>query len=356
MGSHLLIKGPPLSTLRALHVLGVVGFASVAHGCLARATGVEVVVGTNAPVDRLEARVFVRVPGTPWMQSTARMFRMPLDRTSGSAGSFAVIPAAGSARDGAVEVRVEALGVTDQGVSIALSGVRRFRFAPHQQQVIRMYLPVECAAPSRECTTVSAAECTLSLRCEERGLTCEAGGVCVTPEVPLEERSEAGVGFLADASMDAPDVLLREAGDDVPEVDGSVPEDAPGCPAGTSLCGGNCVDLARNMAHCGGCGQSCAGLSNVSAAVCNAGACQVVACSGNFANCDGAAFNGCERLIGQDFGQCSCTLRCASGMECTNGRRSCCDLRRSCDSGADCSGAYRCITISGASAKHCCVP
>ncbi len=68
------------------------------------------------------------------------------------------------------------------------------------------------------------------------------------------------------------------------------------CPAGTTDCGGSCVDLSADVAHCGRCDAACASRPGASR-TCAMGACSY-ACAGDFADCDGdlasSGGNGCE--------------------------------------------------------------
>ena len=115
------------------------------------------------------------------------------------------------------------------------------------------------------------------------------------------------------------------------------------CDAGFADCDGaaanGCeVSVRSNAAHCGGCGMRCAPTNAVGA--CVAGACEVAACTGGYADCDGAAGNGCEVNLASDVNHCgSCPGRCALAQAtaaCASGRC----LVASCDAGyADCNGA-----------------
>jgi hypothetical protein len=115
------------------------------------------------------------------------------------------------------------------------------------------------------------------------------------------------------------------------------------CAAGFADCDGvaanGCeVNVRADASHCGGCGMRCAPAN--AAGACVAGVCTVAACTGSFADCDGAAGNGCEVNLASDVNHCgSCPSRCALGhatAACASGRC----LVASCDGGfADCNGA-----------------
>ncbi|MFO0653073.1 MAG: hypothetical protein U0326_43040 [Polyangiales bacterium] len=71
---------------------------------------------------------------------------------------------------------------------------------------------------------------------------------------------------------------------------------AAACGVGAVACSGDCVVTARDPRHCGACGCACA-LANVAIHACVSGACAVSACRAGFADCDGAAANGCEAAV-----------------------------------------------------------
>jgi alpha-tubulin suppressor-like RCC1 family protein len=48
-----------------------------------------------------------------------------------------------------------------------------------------MFVEVSCGAMTQGCTTVDSTVCTASIRCEEQGLTCGRGGVCVSLDATL---------------------------------------------------------------------------------------------------------------------------------------------------------------------------
>jgi hypothetical protein len=87
------------------------------------------------------------------------------------------------------------------------------------------------------------------------------------------------------------------------------------CAAGTGDCdfdaGDGCeTNLNTSTANCGFCGNACT--FPHAAASCSGGGCQLGACAGGFANCDGTAGNGCEADL-------TTTAHCGScGVACTN--------------------------------------
>ena len=63
--------------------------------------------------------------------------------------------------------------------------------------------------------------------------------------------------------------------------------------------------------HCGGCGNDCGELPNVSSASCGDAVCEELECDEGFADCDGLAENGCERSVRSDTDCGGCDVACA---------------------------------------------
>ncbi|MEQ9080020.1 MAG: hypothetical protein RLP09_39525, partial [Sandaracinaceae bacterium] len=76
------------------------------------------------------------------------------------------------------------------------------------------------------------------------------------------------------------------------------------------------VDVAGDVSNCGGCGVTCPGATNASAA-CAMGACDIT-CDAGFDDCNGMPGDGCEADLGSDAANCGgCGVVCAAG--CTMG-------------------------------------
>lgn len=106
------------------------------------------------------------------------------------------------------------------------------------------------------------------------------------------EPVDSGVGALQSSADDAG--VARER-------DGREPADTPrsegcsaACAAVEACCGGRCVDLSSDAAHCGACDVACGGQQATSA--CVEGECTIQACTEGFVDCNGRAADGCEVL------------------------------------------------------------
>lgn len=81
------------------------------------------------------------------------------------------------------------------------------------------------------------------------------------------------------------------------------------CPAGTTECGGGCVDLATSSLHCGACGNGCG-----FRATCQAGTCQCPDGYG-YAMCD----QSCVRVVSDPLHCGTCGHACAADSFCVDG-------------------------------------
>jgi alpha-tubulin suppressor-like RCC1 family protein len=133
-------------------------------------------------------------------------------------------------------------------------------------------VPVDGGVAARRCDTMNntCVECVNDTHCDG-GSLCR-GGVCVTACVAM------------------------------------------GCPAGQTCCTGGCINTQTNVENCGACGTTCS-VPNATPA-CRAGACAVGMCDEGYADCDGAASNGCEvdtRLTAAHCGGCGRECAAVSG-------------------------------------------
>ncbi len=95
------------------------------------------------------------------------------------------------------------------------------------------------------------------------------------------------------------------------------------CGTGFGNCDANAangceVALSTSTTNCGACGNTCI-VPNATPA-CVGGACGVGVCAAGYANCDGAAANGCEVSTTSNTAHCgACNNRCAAGESCISG-------------------------------------
>lgn len=95
------------------------------------------------------------------------------------------------------------------------------------------------------------------------------------------------------------------------------------CPEGTTRCYGICVDTSNDPENCGDCGTTCPGPSNGKGGpTCEGGKCGYV-CFPGFADCDKRIENGCEAALETSQRTCgSCDVQCdiAGGQPCVGGK------------------------------------
>lgn len=111
------------------------------------------------------------------------------------------------------------------------------------------------------------------------------------------------------------------------------------CPSGQKLCEKKCVSMTDPRWGCASKGCTTCYLSYAQAKCSPSdGTCQIASCTGNSADCDGMAANGCERDLAHDAnfcGSCKATpCQAANGVpECTASR---CGIRSCSANFADC--------------------
>jgi hypothetical protein len=155
----------------------------------------------------------------------------------------------------------------------------------------RVFLSARCS--DRRIGCISPGECTVSLLCAERQLTCGDDGTCVAPEARAPS-TDAGIDGSADGASPATDAAT--AMDAV----------APACVEGASRCVG--AELQRCSAGAFATVTSCA-----SAALCASAGCNAPACNPGQLRCYGRDR---ERCNGSRTGW-DRVERCANNVLCT---------------------------------------
>ena len=156
--------------------LAMVALLVSSAACTTPATEVVVQLDSNAPADRaLTIRATVRADsaeagiGTPQTWTRGGPFGDVV-----FPATFGVISASGQARDAAIVLVVDAVldGAMPGDAPIVFRTVTRFAFTPSMTTFLPVFLDASCGAPALGCTSVAAASCTASIRCDEQGLTC----------------------------------------------------------------------------------------------------------------------------------------------------------------------------------------
>ncbi|MDH5672087.1 MAG: hypothetical protein OEZ06_08055 [Myxococcales bacterium] len=207
-----------------------------------------------------------------------------------------------------------------------------------------------CDGASDDCET---AVNTLS-NCGACGLSCTSADV--PNATPSCERGFCGVaacvGDFGDCNQSAGDGCEQSLNTTdhcggcnvLCDLPGSIDDDcssgtcaAGSCEIGYEDCNGDPTDGCESLdssQHCGACGATCdVTLSNVSAASCNAGVCQI-SCADGFGDCDGDPSTGCEAAL-NTVGRCgSCDVACSYDNAVAACDAGVCVLQR-CSSGFD---------------------
>ncbi len=376
-----------LPRMRLLACVVLIAFAGALIACRYPATEVLVVIDSDAPADRV-LTLSATVVGSDAADGGNRMWVRGASASGGITlpASFGVTPRAAGAAE-AITLRVEASLAAGARGEPAVRFLReaRFRLSPRNPGVLRIFLPMACGNAATGCTSVSAADCTVAVRCTERMQTCGDRGECVSPETtPVPTALDDGsVHSGTDGALDAP---ASDVANDTQ------------CGANEIVCGGSCVSRL-DPAHCGTCTNACAPVANAIAS-CATGACDFVcnanfhrcgtacvanddvascgractpclpapnsvarcdgvtcgiACNAGFGDCDGNASNGCETNLAVSPANCAvCGTVCPGGASatCASGV---CGLS-SCASGTgDCDGnaGNACETDTRTSASNC---
>lgn len=131
--------------------------------------------------------------------------------------------------------------------------------------------------------------------------------------IPLDARAP-----LPDGCCDVPDGGIDQDEDAGGEPDAGLVLDAgPTCEGEAERCDGDCVDVMRDVAHCGACGNTCTAPPNALPA-CEAGACAFV-CTDGFGDCNGDATDGCEADLTVPSSCGACGTACGAYQICEAG-------------------------------------
>ncbi len=215
-----------------------------------------------------------------------------------------------------------------------------------------------CDVMSGRCVVcLGAMDCPRAQHCEVARGACEAG--CRADDDCRRGAEDGGVSARCDTArgvcvecMTDDECPLRTICTEGMCVPGC--NERRGCAAGESCCSSVCVDLQRDVAHCGMCGARCQAPNGVPA--CAAGRCAIDTCTAGFANCNGNVADGCEANLSTDGTNCG---RCGTACEdVPNAAVACVGARCgfSCRAGyADCDGmgANGCERITSADPAHC---
>jgi hypothetical protein len=174
------------------------------------------------------------------------------------------------------------------------------------------------ALSSALAAAIALAACNSSLPADLSGKPCDANGRCVDGYFCDEITNTCVGSILPDggANVLPADASTPPAPPPVTGNDGR-PDAAPKPPAkpadpcpGKQSCAGRCVEVAKDVQNCGGCGKSCP-----LGARCEAGSCKVD-CGPGFLDCGGAC-----AATSVDNANCGgCGRACAAGQLCVGGK------------------------------------
>ena len=178
----------------------------------------------------------------------------------------------------------------------------------------------DCALPTGVCDVATG----ICVECTAADPTCPSGKYCdvaaqdckqgCANDADCNVAMDAGAALVCDMGThtcvgcskdaDCPPGALCSASKCVP---GCTQDHA--CSQGEGCCSDACIDILTDIAHCGSC-DAC-NLPNATP-VCNSGVCNVSACAGSYADCDGNPKNGCEVDTAGDVAHCGgCGTPCA---------------------------------------------
>jgi hypothetical protein len=325
--------------------------------CRTPATEVLVVVGSDAPAERVFTLTASIVgPGGTHAMTPVWVSGSGVVRGITLPASFALTPGAGGI-DQPYELQIDAsVAAGEHGEpAVAFRRVARFRFVAGQTGVLRIFLSLACGSRANSCTSVPDADCTVAVRCTERGETCGDRGECVPVDVVPTPTTltDGGLNMSFDVANDVADATEADVHDggamdaaDVNRADDGASDTGASCgtcAASETCCNGRCTDLATDPTSCGACGQACNGT------ICVSATCSNICVPGRL-DCDSNVVNGCEVDAATDSAHCgSCGNACGPGRPCVAGVCTCPAGRGDCDGNT----ANGCETDFATSAAHC---
>lgn len=204
------------------------------------------------------------------------------------------------------------------------------------------------ATPLCNTTTGKCVECLDDSRCGAKTY-CNAEGACVDgckndtdcpaptgdAGVDADDPDAKVVGLSCDTSIhmcvgckadsNCPDGFLCTVADGICRPGCT---EAHGCPTGRDCCSGKCLDTAKEVTNCGGCGVACPTPANTTMkcerdTTTGKGVCKVGSCAAGWADCNsstaGGAADGCEQDIFTKLDNCggcgtACTIANGTGV------------------------------------------
>ncbi len=166
-------------------------------GCRTPATQVQLFLDTDSPVDRaITIEVFsfngsvaptsLLSRANAVVQGSLRLLRVnqPSD-TFIAGGSIGVVPPSDRTNN-TVTLWIRAtVAATATSPAVLLDRAARVSFVRGRTGTARVFLPLRCGDSSVGCSSVGAAQCTVSVRCREQNATCGDLGECVPVEIPV---------------------------------------------------------------------------------------------------------------------------------------------------------------------------
>lgn len=239
--------------------------------CRTPATQIQLFIDTDAPADRslnLDVYAFQGLVNPTDLPTRAQMHmgaighvalsRNELGRgTFVAGGSLGIVPAAMGDRDSVTLWVTAAIAPTATSPAISLERAARVSFVRGRSGTARLFLRIACGDQALGCTSVSANDCTVGVRCREQNAACGDQGECVAPELPVTLPAEdgavqdSGMVSAVDASVQRADAANSQT--DASVMDGADPDAAAsdvstmsdindgGCAPMGEVIGGRCV-------------------------------------------------------------------------------------------------------------------